>query len=143
MPDAVSGATSTTATSTGLTGTKSASSNDMDSQMFLKLLVAQLKYQDPMNPADSTQFMAQTAQFTMVEKINELAKSMTEMLASERQASAGNMIGRYITGTTADGTEVSGTVTKARLESGGPVLTVGDTEVALSAVKEVRQQAPK
>jgi flagellar basal-body rod modification protein FlgD len=140
------GAASTTGSGTtgGTTGTGGTERPDQfGKDTFLKLLVAQLKYQDPMNPADSTQFMAQTAQFTMVEKINELAKSMTEMLASERQASAGNMIGRYITGTTADGTEVSGTVTKARLESGGPILTVGDTEVALSAVKEVRQQAPK
>ena len=139
MPDAVSGLTSTT--TTALAGGTMARSNEMDSQMFLKLLVAQLRYQDPMNPAKGTEFMAQTAQFTMVEKMQELARSMTEMLASERQASAGNMIGRHVTATTAAGTEVSGIVTKARLESGGPILTVGDTEVALSAVKEVRQQA--
>jgi flagellar basal-body rod modification protein FlgD len=145
MPDAITGTTSTTAANAASTTatTGATKSNEMDSQMFLKLLVAQLKYQDPMNPADSSQFMAQTAQFTMVEKINDLAKSMTEMLASERQASAGNMIGRYVTATTADGTEVKGTVTKARLEAGGPILTVGDTEVALSAVKEVGQQPPK
>jgi len=37
--------------------------------MFLKLLVAQLKYQNPMEPVDSSQFMAQTAQFTMAEKL--------------------------------------------------------------------------
>ena len=40
-----------------------------DQDTFLKLLVAQLKYQDPSNPADSTQFLAQTAQFTQVEKL--------------------------------------------------------------------------
>ena len=39
--------------------TKSDSLSDKDT--FLKLLVAQLKYQDPSNPADSTQFLAQTA----------------------------------------------------------------------------------
>ena len=137
MPDAVSGVTSTATA----TATTTAPSNQVDGQMFLKLLVAQLKYQDPMNPAKGTEFLAQTAQFTMVEKINELAKSMTEVLASERQASAGNMIGRWVSATTAEGTEVNGVVTGTRLESGGPILTVGDTEVALSAVKEVRQQA--
>ena len=41
--------------------------------MFLKLLVAQLKYQNPMEPVDSSQFMAQTAQFTMVEKLEAMA----------------------------------------------------------------------
>ncbi len=138
MPDAVSGTTSTGSASTASTTT--ARNDQVDNQMFLKLLVAQLKYQDPMNPASSSDFMNQTAQYTMVEKIQELSKNMTELLASERQASAGNMIGRYITGTDTNGKDVSGVVTRARLESGGPILSVGDTEVALSAVKEVRQR---
>jgi len=134
----VSGTTSTGSASTASTTT--ARNDQVDNQMFLKLLVAQLKYQDPMNPASSSDFMNQTAQYTMVEKIQELSKNMTELLASERQASAGNMIGRYITGTDTNGKDVSGVVTRARLESGGPILSVGDTEVALSAVKEVRQR---
>ena len=37
--------------------------------MFLNLLVAQLRYQDPMNPADSGEFLAQSAQFTSLEKM--------------------------------------------------------------------------
>ena len=139
MPDAVSGTTSTGTTST--TSTTTARNDQVDNQMFLKLLVAQLKYQDPMNPASSSDFMNQTAQYTMVEKIQELSKNMNELLASERQASAGNMIGRYITGTDTNGKDVSGVVTRARLEAGGPILSIGDTEVALSAVKEVRQQS--
>ena len=39
---------------------------------FLKLLVAQMKYQDPMNPAQGADYIAQTAQFTVVEKLEEL-----------------------------------------------------------------------
>ena len=38
--------------------------NDIDKDMFLKLMVTQLKYQDPLNPADPDEFLAQTAQFT-------------------------------------------------------------------------------
>src|SRR3712207_2159183 len=118
-------------------------SNQMDSQVFLKLMVAQLKYQDPMNPADGTEFLAQTAQYTMVEKLNELSKQMTESLASERQIAASGMIGRYVSATSSSGAAVAGTVTGVRLEAGGPILTLGDTEVPLSAVKEVRQQASR
>ena len=55
---------------------------------FLKLLVAQLKYQDPTKPADSSQFMAQTAQFTSLEKLTEMAKVNTELLAAQKSLSA-------------------------------------------------------
>ena len=54
------------------TSTESKSKTEVDKDMFLKLLVAQLKYQDPTKPADTTQFLAQTAQFTVVEKLSEL-----------------------------------------------------------------------
>src|ERR671931_2268602 len=111
--------------------------NQLDNQAFLKLMVAQLKYQDPMNPADGTEFMAQTAQYTMVEKLNELSKQMTESLASEKQTAAAGMIGRWVSATDTSGAAVTGTVTGVRLSAGGPVLTLGDTEVPLSAVKEV------
>jgi len=51
---------STTSTTTSASG---------DEQMFLQLLVAQLKNQDPMNPADGTQFVAQLAQFSSLEQL--------------------------------------------------------------------------
>ena len=46
--------------------------NEIDKDMFLKLLVTRLKYQDPLNPASPDEFMAQTAQFTSVEKLTQL-----------------------------------------------------------------------
>ena len=50
--------------------------NTLNQDTFLTLLVAQLKYQDPMNPADSTEFLSQTAQFTQVEKLGQIADMM-------------------------------------------------------------------
>ena len=46
----------------------SSSSAPVDKNMFLKLLVAQLRNQDPLNPTDGTQFMAQLAQFQQLEQ---------------------------------------------------------------------------
>ena len=43
-----------------------ANTNQLNQDTFLKLLVAQMKYQDPLSPTDSTQFLTQTAQFTTV-----------------------------------------------------------------------------
>ena len=44
-----------------------------DKDMFLQLLVAQMRYQDPTNPTDSSQFLAQSAQFTALEKMEAVA----------------------------------------------------------------------
>ena len=41
--------------------------NDLDKQAFLKLLVAQMKYQDPMEPTDNTEYVSQLAQFSSLD----------------------------------------------------------------------------
>ena len=110
----------------------------MDKDTFLKLLVAQLKYQDPMNPAEGTEFMAQTAQMTVVEKLDELTKTNTELLSANRALSASSLIGRSIVYSDGAGEPKTATVTGVRLEASGPVLLAGTTSVALGAVKEVR-----
>ena len=66
--------TTTGITATGVTdpfAPRAAASPDQSNatkDMFLKLLVAQIKNQDPLNPADGTQFVAQLAQFTQLEQ---------------------------------------------------------------------------
>jgi flagellar basal-body rod modification protein FlgD len=115
-----------------------APTNAMGKDTFLKLLVAQLKYQNPLSPTDGTEFMAQTAQFTVVEKLDELAKQNAELLGANRSLGASAMIGKQVVSTGLDGTDVVGTVTGVRLDAGGPILLTGDTEVSLPAVKEVR-----
>ena len=138
----VSAGTSSDAVSSIYSGKAKEKSGDLsDKDTFLKLLVAQLKYQDPSNPADSTQFLAQTAQFTQVEKLADIAESQANMLASQQLLSASNLVGRTIAYADASGAEVTGVVTKATLGGSDPTLTVGNTDVPLSSVKEVRQSA--
>ena len=112
--------------------------DEMGKDTFLKLLVAQLKYQNPLSPTDGTEFMAQTAQFTVVEKLEELAKQNAELLSSNRALGASSLLGREVVYAALDGTDVTGTVTGVRFDAGGPVLLTGDTEVSLAGVKEVR-----
>ena len=107
-----------------------------DQDTFLKLLVAQLKYQDPSNPADSTQFLAQTAQFTQVEKLGEIA----DMLSAQQLIGASALVGRTVTYQDADGNTFSGVVTKTKLNGDSePTLVVGNTDVQLSKVTEVQE----
>ena len=76
----------------------------MGSDTFLKLLVAQLKYQDPSKPADTTAMMAQTAQFQMVEKLNQLADQNSQMLSEQQATSAIALVGRSVSYTEGDKT---------------------------------------
>ena len=98
--------------------------------------MAQLKYQDPSNPADSTQFLAQTAQFTQVEKLGQIA----DMLSAQQLIGASALVGRTVTYQDADGVSRSGVVTKTKLNGDSePTLVVGNTDVRLSKVTEVQQ----
>jgi flagellar basal-body rod modification protein FlgD len=133
--------------------TKSAQSKDLDKDTFLKLLVAQLKYQDPSNPADSTQFLAQTAQFTTVEKLADLEKTQQSLLTAQLQLGASNLVGKTVSYEVPDTdkpvdkdgkaamTLITGVVTAASFAGSTPTVKVGDTDVALSSIKEVRNTA--
>ena len=104
----------------------------MGSDTFLKLLVAQLKYQDPSKPADTTAMMAQTAQFQMVEKLQQLADQNTQMLTEQQATSAIALVGRSVSYTQGDQT-LHGVVDSLKLTAGGPVLAIGTAQVPLSA----------
>jgi flagellar basal-body rod modification protein FlgD len=124
----------TTKTTTDAGVNKSAADKDM----FLKLLVAQLKYQDPSNPADSSQFLAQTAQFTQVEKLGQIA----DLMQAQQLIGASALVGRTVTYQDADGAKHTGIVTKTKLNGDSePTLVVGNTDVPLSKVTEVQQTA--
>lgn len=95
----------------------------VDYQSFLKLLVAQMKNQDPTNPMDSTQYVAQLAAFSQVEQSIQINSKLEQMLQTSALAQADSLIGRTVT--SADG-EVSGKVASVRLLSDGLVAVLED-----------------
>ncbi len=104
---------------------------------FLQLLVAQLKYQNPLSPMDGTEFVAQTAQLTMTEKLEELSKFSEASVLDANRRSAAELVGKTVSYD--DGTKiVEGVVSSARMNGGNPILMVGRVEVPLGAVLEVR-----
>jgi flagellar basal-body rod modification protein FlgD len=115
--------------------------NSLGQDAFLKLLVAQLRYQDPSNPADGTEFIAQTAQFTQVEKLGQLVDDQHTLIATQLRLSAGNLVGRTITYPGPDGADITGVVESATLLGSDPTLRVGNMDVPLSSVKEVHRSA--
>lgn len=106
---------------------------------FLQLLITQLQHQDPMNPASDTEFIAQVAQFSSLEQ-------MQNMNSAVQQQQGYALIGKYISGTvsdeaTGDSSQISGQVTGVRMSSGKVLLMVGDKEVKLESVQDVSDTA--
>ncbi|GGM61041.1 flagellar hook capping FlgD N-terminal domain-containing protein [Dactylosporangium sucinum] len=112
---------------------------ELGKDAFLKLLVAQLKYQDPTAPMANTEFLAQTAQFTTVEKLTDLAEVEKELLSAQLQLGASNLVGRTVTYTGADDKEHTGVVSAAKFAGSTTTLRVGEADVPLSAITEIRQ----
>ncbi len=97
--------------------------------MFLQLLVAQMKYQDPMNPTDSSEFLAQSAQFTALEKMQAVADQTAQLVASQMAFGASGLVGRTVSWTVADGTAQTGTVSGVTFGTDGPMLDVAGTQI--------------
>jgi flagellar basal-body rod modification protein FlgD len=112
---------------------------ELGKDAFLKLMVAQMKNQDPMNPGDGTQNIAQMAQFSSLEQITNLATATQKLADSMQMTQTLGLIGHTVSYKAADGTMTSGMVSAVDVAGGTPSLTVGDnTDVDPTVVTSVR-----
>ena len=138
MTTPVTGAGATTAAAS--TSSKD-SAVGFDKDMFMKLLVAQLKFQNPMQPTDSSAYMQQMAVFAQVEKLGQLVDTQKAAQATQQRLSAEALVGMQVTGSTGDA-QITGTVTSVQLDGTAPVLTLADgSTLDLSTITKV-EKAP-
>jgi len=98
-----------------------ASPQTVDYQSFLKLLVAEMKNQDPTSPMESTDYVAQLASFSQVEQSVQINSKLEQILAASSLSQASGIVGREIT--SADGS-VTGIVKEVKLFSDGVIATL-------------------
>lgn len=108
--------------------------NELDKDAFLQLLVAQLRYQDPLNPNDPAEFMATTAQFTVVEKLDELTQQGENTAIISGLSMASSLVGRTVTFVGGDDAITSGLVSSAQVANGEVTLVTDNGVVDLSTV---------
>lgn len=109
----------------------------MDSEVFMSLLVAQLRHQDPSSPMDSNQMISQTAELASMEKLTSMATTATENFALQMRTSAAALIGQQISWTDDGGTQQSGIATSVSFDGGVPQVSVGGHTVALDLISGV------
>jgi flagellar basal-body rod modification protein FlgD len=112
-------------TISAVTGASTAVSSgaSMTLQDFLKVLLTQLTYQDPLKPMDNQQFMAQIAQFTTLEQTQQTNAGIAQLLTNQASLQSVGLIGRTVDVTTTNGV-VTGTVSALSLAGSTPQLTV-------------------
>lgn len=130
---------SVTGATTGAT-TPSNPKTAMGKDDFLKLLVGQLQHQDPLQPADDTQFIGQMAQFSQLEQETNTAQSTNDMAAQLSRTGALGLIGRTVSYPDANGATQSGVVTQVDVDGDGKAtLTVGGSGgIDAGSVTQVR-----
>jgi len=111
----------------------------VSSDQFLKLLVAQLQHQDPLEPMKDESFLAQLAQFQTLESTMKSSKLQEEVLLAQQLASASALINKYITATIDGVGSLAGVVEKAIVRDGEVLVYVDGHEVKLDQITEVQE----
>lgn len=127
----------------GSSGTTNLQANSLGMEDFLKILLTQLTYQDPLKPMDNQQFMAQMAQFTSLEQTQQLNNKIATLITNQAALQSVGLIGKTVDITTSTGA-VTGTVSALSLAGDSPLLTVRTTagatltDISLSQLVAVR-----
>lgn len=139
-------ATSAVGTSTSIhTGTTPATNakKELDQEVFLQLLVAQLRNQDPTSPMDTTEMMAQSTQLASMEQLTGLADTSRDSFALQMRIAASGLVGQTVGYVDADGVTQTGVASSVSFEGPVPVVSVGDVKVPLDSVSAVTAAAAR
>lgn len=104
---------------------------------FLRLLVAQLRNQDPLQPLADREFVAQLAQFSALEQMHNVSQAVAELARRQEASAAFALVGRHVRVQAEDGSTVEGVVAGVRREDGVFRLIVDGRAYALDQLLEV------
>jgi flagellar basal-body rod modification protein FlgD len=131
-------------------GTQATSKDEIGRDSFMSLLVSQLKNQDPLAPTSNDEMLAQLAQFSSLEQLEELNDNLVGLAVLQQSnalmdqlTSSSALIGQHVKYTDPDsGSDAWGDVGSVKITEGLAVLNIGGKDVPLVNVLEVSQPAP-
>jgi len=109
----------------------------LDGQMFMQLLVAQLRAQDPSSPMDTNAMMSQTTQLSSMEQLTSLTSVTQETFALQMRMAAAGLVGKTVGYTAADGRPQTGIASAVSYAGAVPMVTIGSQSVSLDAISGV------
>jgi flagellar basal-body rod modification protein FlgD len=110
--------------------------NDIDLGTFLKLMIAELQNQDPLNPLDNKDMLAQISQIREVGATDKLTQTLESVLLGQNITSATNLIGNEVEGISDDNQRVSGMVQQISIAGGQPKLHLTQPTAATPSLDE-------
>ncbi|ASS75645.1 hypothetical protein CIG75_12030 [Tumebacillus algifaecis] len=118
--------------------TEAAPKRELDRDAFLKILVTQLANQDPTQPLQDREFIAQMAQFSSLEQMNKVAIINQQVAQMSAMTLGAQLLGNVVTYYNAKGETVTGEVTAVRTVGGIVAVQVGQELVDLNAIETVK-----
>lgn len=117
---------------------------EYDSELFLGLLVTQLRNQDPSSSMETSEIVAQTTSLAMMESLSAMrtlvedsAVRQQEAFALQMRDAAATLLGKKVSYLDADGVEHTGIATAVSYKDAVPTVTIGDKSIALDKVSGV------
>ena len=111
---------------------------EMDSEVFMTLLVAQLRHQDPSSPMDTTEMMAQQTQLASMEKLTEISEVTQEQFALTMRMAAMGMVGREVSYLAEDGSAVAGQAASASFAAAVPTISVDGEAIDIDRILSIQ-----
>ena len=110
----------------------------LDQKDFLKLLVAQMTQQDPINPKSDIEMIPQMVSFSTLAQSQTMQKDIEKLRSQQSVLQANSLLGRTVEISGANGTHVIGSVSAVQMVEGTPKLTVNSQNYDLSQVLNIR-----
>lgn len=132
--------TSGSSSTSSSTSDKTKKINELDIDDFLKLMISELQNQDPLNPMDNKDMLAQISQIRAIGSNDKLTTTLDTVLRGQNFSSATNLIGKTVKGLDNTGANVSGVVDRVTVADGINTLHVGTSKLKLSNVAEIYQE---
>jgi flagellar basal-body rod modification protein FlgD len=113
-------------------GSQSVDANYLNQEDFIKLFLTQLNFQDPMEPVDNREFLAQIAQFSSLEQARVTSEKIGDIVTLNSVSQSVSLLNKYVEVYGVSGIQ-TGMVSAVRFTTDGPRLTVSTTDGGLIA----------
>ncbi len=113
---------------------------DVGMDEFLKMMIAELQNQDPMDPMDNAQILGQIGQIREITSNDKLTSTLEAAFLGQNLATANSLMGQWVVATSEDDSEVlaAGQVSQLSIENGIPKLHVGNKPLALEDISQIQ-----